>query len=112
MREAKSETGRGGGRGGGGGGGGRGYGRGRGRGGGGFNRETAVENSFSNSGVSSVQGATEELDTGRNPDRRGGYGGPRVLSAVVAVVVPVMEEAGDGERPRRAFERHSGTGRG
>lgn len=112
VREAKSETGRGGGRGGGGGGGGRGYGRGRGRGGSGFNRETAVENSFSNSGVSSVQGATEELDTGRNPERRGGYGGPRSSFRGGRRGGFSNGETGDEERPRRAFERHSGTGRG
>lgn len=108
MREAKSEPGRGGGRG-----GGRGYGRGRGRGGGGFNREAASENSFTNSGISSVQGSTEELDTGRASERRGGYGGPRSsYRGGRRGAFSNGDDAGDGERPRRVYERHSGTGRG
>ncbi|KAE9459982.1 hypothetical protein C3L33_08125, partial [Rhododendron williamsianum] len=110
VREAKSEPGRGGGRG-----GGRGYGRGRGRGGGGggFNREAASENSFTNSGISSVQGSTEELDTGRASERRGGYGGPRgSYRGGRRGAFSNGDDAGDGERPRRVYERHSGTGRG
>ncbi|KAF7137253.1 hypothetical protein RHSIM_Rhsim07G0036400 [Rhododendron simsii] len=108
VREAKSEPGRGGGRG-----SGRGYGRGRGRGGGGFNREAASDNSFTNSGISSVQGSTEELDTGRASERRGGYGGPRgSYRGGRRGAFSNGDDAGDGERPRRVYERHSGTGRG
>lgn len=103
VREGKNESGRGGGR------GGRGYGRGR--GGGGFNRDYANnENSFSNMGVAGGQGAPEDGEGGKPSERRN-YGGPR----------PPFRgrrggfsngEAGDGDRPRRAFERRSGTGRG
>ncbi|XP_058221726.1 RGG repeats nuclear RNA binding protein A-like [Rhododendron vialii] len=108
VREAKSEPGRGGGRG-----GGRGYGRGRGRGGGGFNREAASDNSFTNSGISSAQVSTEELDTGRASERRGGYGGPRgSYRGGRRGAFSNGDDAGDGERPRRVYERHSGTGRG
>ncbi|XP_057498349.1 RGG repeats nuclear RNA binding protein A-like isoform X2 [Actinidia eriantha] len=105
VREAKSEVGRGGGRG-----GGRGYGRGR--GGGGFNRDSGNEKSFSNSGYSGVQGSTEETDTGKPSERRGGYGGPRGSVRGGRHGSLSNGEAGDGERPRRVFERRSGTGRG
>ncbi|XP_059651647.1 RGG repeats nuclear RNA binding protein A-like [Cornus florida] len=119
VREGKTETGRGGGRG-----GGRGYGRGRGGGGGGvgggggggsgFNRETAYsENSFSTSKYSSGQGAPEEADTGKLSERRGGYGGPRPFRGGGGRRGGFgNEEMGDEERPRRAYERRSGTGRG
>ncbi|KAF3445591.1 hypothetical protein FNV43_RR10767 [Rhamnella rubrinervis] len=103
VREAKNETGRGGGRG-----GGRGYGRGRGSSG--FNRGSGnTESSFGNSSVPAGQGASEEGESG-NPSERRGYGGPRG---------PYRGgrrgfsngEVDDGERPRRVFERRSGTGR-
>ncbi|GFY81251.1 hyaluronan [Actinidia rufa] len=105
VREAKSEVGRGGGRG-----GGRGYGRGR--GGGGFNRDSGNENSFSNSGYSGVQGSTEEPGTGKPSERRGGSGGPRDSVRGGRRGAFSNGETGDGERPRRVFERRSGTGRG
>ena len=105
VREAKSEVGRGGGRG-----GGRGYGRGR--GGGGFNRDSGIENSFSNSGYSGVQGSTEEPGTGKPSERRGGSGGPRGSVRGGRRGAFSNGEVGDGERPRRVFERRSGTGRG
>ncbi|KAA8520433.1 hypothetical protein F0562_014689 [Nyssa sinensis] len=109
VREVKNEAGRGGGRG-----GGRGYGRGRGRGrgGGGFNRDsTNNENSFSSSGFSGGQGAPEEADTGKPSESHGGYGGPRPFRGGRRGGFS-NGEVGDGERPRRAFERRSGTGRG
>ncbi|GFY92736.1 hyaluronan [Actinidia rufa] len=105
VREAKSEVGRGRGSG-----GGRGYGRGR--GGGGFNRDSGNEKSFSNSGYSGVQGSTEETDTGKPSERRGGYGGPRGSVRGGRRGALSNGEAGDGEQPRRVFERRSGTGRG
>ena len=105
MREAKSEVGRGGGRG-----GGRGYGRGR--GGGGFNRDSGNEISFSNSGYSGVQGSTEETGIGKPSERRGGYDGSRGSVRGGRRGAFSSGEVGDGERPRRIFERRSGTGRG
>jgi len=107
VRESKNETGRGGGRG-----GGRGFGRGRGGGGGGFNRDSVNnENSFgNNNGFSGGYRAPEEGDTGKSTEKRvysgprGGFrGGRRGVS---------NEEDADGERPRRTYERRSGTGRG
>ncbi|KAB1225137.1 hypothetical protein CJ030_MR1G005683 [Morella rubra] len=102
--------------------GGRGYGRGR--GGGGFNREPAeggdsgrfierrgYESSFSNSGVPTGQGAPEEGDSGRSTERRG-YVGPRSPYRGGRRGGFSNGDDGDGERPRRAFERRSGTGRG
>uniref|UniRef100_A0A5B6ZRR1 Putative plasminogen activator inhibitor 1 RNA-binding protein n=1 Tax=Davidia involucrata TaxID=16924 RepID=A0A5B6ZRR1_DAVIN len=104
VREAKNEAGRGGGRG-----GGRGYGRGGGRG---FNRDSANnENSFSSSGFSGGQGAPEEADAEKTSERRGGYGGPRPFRGGRRGGFS-NGEVGDGERPRRVFERRSGTGRG
>ncbi|XP_030965503.1 RGG repeats nuclear RNA binding protein A-like [Quercus lobata] len=115
VREARSEP-RGGGRG-----GGRGYGRGRG-GGGGYNRDSANnEGSFPDSGAPAGQGAVEGGDSGRSGERRG-YGGPRGPyrggggggsgGGGGRRVSFSNGEAGDVERPRRAFERRSGTGRG
>ncbi|XP_052170762.1 RGG repeats nuclear RNA binding protein A-like [Diospyros lotus] len=107
VREAKTEAGRGGGRG-----GGRGYGRGRGRGSG-FNRDSANnENSFGNSGFPGGQGATEETDIGKPYERRGGYGGPRGSFRGGRRGGFSDGEAAEGERPRRPFERRSGTGWG
>ncbi|KAF8380590.1 hypothetical protein HHK36_028078 [Tetracentron sinense] len=105
VREGKNEAGRGGGRG-----GGRGYGRGR--GGGGFNRDPINnENTFSSNGVSGGYGAAEEGDTGKPLERRG-YGGPRGPFRGGRHGGFSNGEAGDEERPRRVFERRSGTGRG
>lgn len=111
AREARNEAGRGAGRG-----VGRGYGRGR--GGVGFTRESRDyannENVFSNSGVPSGPIAPEDGDTGRTSERRGGYGGPRGSFRGGGGRRGGFSngEAGDGERPRRVFERRSGTGRG
>ncbi|XP_022733343.1 RGG repeats nuclear RNA binding protein A-like [Durio zibethinus] len=104
VREAKNEGSRGGGR------GGRGYGRGRG-GTGGYRRDSANdENSFSNSAVPAGKGAPEDGESGKPSERRG-YGGPRPHRGGRRGGFG-NEEAGDGERPRRLYERHSGTGRG
>lgn len=98
------------GRGRGGGGGGRGYGRGR--GGGGSNGDYGNnENSYSSNGFSGgYNKPTEDGDAGKAAERRpygaprGGYRGGRRGG---------FSNGGDeeGERPRRVFERHSGTGR-
>ncbi|KAG6677366.1 hypothetical protein I3842_14G022600 [Carya illinoinensis] len=105
VREARSEGGRGGGRG-----GVRGYGRGRGSGG--FNHDSAnSDSSFSNSGVPAGRGAVEEGEPGKSTERRG-YSGPRGPFRGGRHGGSNNGEPGDGERPRRAFERRSGTGRG
>ncbi|XP_043720277.1 RGG repeats nuclear RNA binding protein A [Telopea speciosissima] len=105
VRETKNEVARGGNR------GGRGYGRGR---GGGFNRDREVvnnENAYSNNGVSGGYSAPEDGDIGKSTERRGdggsrgGYHGGRRGGFSNGEHV-------DGERPRRMFERRSGTGRG
>ncbi|XP_068649804.1 RGG repeats nuclear RNA binding protein A-like [Aristolochia californica] len=93
--------------------GGRGAGRGFGRGrGSGFNRDsTNNENAFN--GVSGGYGAAEDGDVTKQSggsrsyaDRpRGAYRGGRRGGFSNG-------EAGEGERPRRQFERRSGTGRG
>ena len=105
LREAKNESARGGGRT-----GGRTHGRGRG-GGGGFNRDNVNnENSFSNSGGPGGQGARapEDGDAGKSSERRG-YGSYRPSRGGRGFG---NGEVGDDERPRRVFERRSGTGRG
>ncbi|KAJ4956093.1 hypothetical protein NE237_012876 [Protea cynaroides] len=105
VREAKNEVARGGSR------GGRGYGRGR----GGFNRDREVgdnENAYSNNGVSGgYSAAPEDGDTGKPTERRG-YGGPRGGYRGGRRGGFGDGELGDSERPRRVFERRSGTGRG
>lgn len=110
-REAKNDAGRGGGRGGG---GGRGYGRGRGGGaGGGYRRDFAYdESSFGNSGFPTGQGATEDGESGKTSERRGGYvvGGHRGRGGRRGGFS--NGDVDEGERPRRTFERRSGTGRG
>ncbi|XP_040954291.1 RGG repeats nuclear RNA binding protein A isoform X2 [Gossypium hirsutum] len=100
VREAKSEGARGGGR------GGRGYGRGRGgSGSGGYRRDFANdENLFSNNAV------PEDGESGK-PSERCGYGGPRPYRGGRRGGFSNGEDA-DGERPRRLYERRSGTGRG
>ncbi|XP_042505800.1 RGG repeats nuclear RNA binding protein A-like [Macadamia integrifolia] len=104
VRETKNEAARGGGR------GGRGYGRGR----GGFSRDREAvnnENAYGNNGVPGGYSAPEDGDTGRPTERRGdggsrgGYRGGRRGGFSNG-------DLGDGERPRRLFERRSGTGRG
>ncbi|MQL41394.1 hypothetical protein EI012_26150, partial [Escherichia coli] len=98
VREVRNENSRGG-RGGG-------HGYGRGRGGSGFNRD---ENSFAApAGQGAPEGEigkpSERLEYGgsRGP-YRGGRGGRGVFS---------NGEVGENARPRRVFERHSGTGHG
>ncbi|MBA0736201.1 hypothetical protein Gogos_009773, partial [Gossypium gossypioides] len=107
VREAKSEGIRGGGR------GGRGCGGGGGRGGsGGYRRDFANdENPFSNS-AELGQGAPEDGESRRPSERRGGYGGPRPYRGGGRRGGFSNGEIGDGERPRRVYERSSGTGRG
>lgn len=86
-------------------------GRGTGRGGrGGFNRESADdENSFgNNNGFSGGYRASENGDADKATERRapryGNRGGRRGGYT--------NGDATEGERPRRVFERRSGTGRG
>ncbi|KAD0079195.1 hypothetical protein E3N88_44813 [Mikania micrantha] len=114
VREARTEAVRGGR------GGGRGYGRGRG-GGGGFNRDSGSnENSFGNRGFSGDRGVTEESDGGKTYERYsgggggggGGYGGPRGGFRGGRRGGFTNGDAEDGDRPRRPYERRSGTGRG
>ncbi|XP_071717640.1 RGG repeats nuclear RNA binding protein A-like [Rutidosis leptorrhynchoides] len=99
VREARNEGSRGGR-------GGRGYGRGR--GGGGFNRDSANNDGSFNRGG---QGGIEDSD-GKSFERRGGYGGPRGGFRGDRHVSFANGDGEDGERPRRPYERHSGTGRG
>ncbi|CAH8317058.1 unnamed protein product [Eruca vesicaria subsp. sativa] len=84
--------------------------RGGGRGRGGYNRDfRGGDGSGGNNGYSGgYSKPSEEGDVSKSSYERrgggGGYGGaPRGGR---------RGEAGEGERPRRAFERHSGTGRG
>ncbi|XP_057977493.1 RGG repeats nuclear RNA binding protein A [Malania oleifera] len=104
VREAKNEPVRGGGRG-----GGRGYGRGR--GGGGFNRDpVSSENAFSgNNGFSGGYRPSEDGEAGKPSERRS-YGAPR---GGFRGRRGGFSNGEDGEeRPRRLYERRSGTGRG
>jgi len=107
VRESRNEPvrgGRGGGRG-----AGRGFGRGR-----GFSRDSPNdENSFPAAGAPYNQGSVEEGDGGRSSERRG-YGGPRGpyrggRRGGFSNGETVESEEG---RPRRAYDRRSGTGRG
>ncbi|KAI3444803.1 hypothetical protein Pfo_001468 [Paulownia fortunei] len=108
VREAKSESARGGR------GGGRGYGRGRGAGGGSYRDSANNENSYGNREISVGQGAPDEVDAGKPSERRGGYGGPRSPYRGGRRGGFSNGEDGEGERdrPRRPFDRRSGTGRG
>lgn len=110
VRESRNEGGHGGR---GGGGGGRGYGRGRG-GGGGYNRDPANnEGSFGNRGYSGGGGEESE---GKSFERRGGYSGPRGGGGGFRGGRGGGSfgngDSEEGERPRRTYERRSGTGRG
>lgn len=106
VREARSDAprgGRGGGR------GGRGFGRGR--GGGGFGRDFSNDE---NSSAPANLGGFEEGDSGNASERRG-YGAPRGPYRGGGGRRGGFSNGGeDGEdgRPRRAYERRSGTGRG
>ncbi|MBA0646537.1 hypothetical protein Goklo_014494 [Gossypium klotzschianum] len=100
VREAKNELGRG---------GGRGTGRGRGRGGSAFNRDSRV--SDNSNGYSGGYRPSEEGD-GKQYERRGGYDGPRGSFRGGRRGGFNNGDSGEGERPRRQYDRHSGTGRG
>ncbi|CAA2968030.1 Hypothetical predicted protein [Olea europaea subsp. europaea] len=94
-------------------GGGRGVGRGGGRGRG-FVRESTHENTFGNNdGYSGRQRVSEEGDDGKPSERRS-YGGPRGGGGFRGGRRGGFSNGDtvEGERPRRAFERRSGTGRG
>ncbi|XP_009772180.1 RGG repeats nuclear RNA binding protein A-like isoform X2 [Nicotiana tabacum] len=108
VREARNDGQRGGGRGGPRGGFG---GRGRGRG---FSQYPADgENTFgSSNGFSGGYKASEDGESGKHSERRVGYGGPRGEFRGGRRGGFSNGDAADGERPRRAFERRSGTGRG
>lgn len=116
VRESRNEGGRGG-RGFGGRGGDRGFGGrggdrgfGGGRGGRGFGREYSNDdNLFPASGAPENQGPVEEGD--RSSERRS-YGGPRGPYRGGRRGGFNNGDAGEEGRPRRTFERHSGTGRG
>ncbi|GKU88510.1 hypothetical protein SLEP1_g2762 [Rubroshorea leprosula] len=106
VREAKSDAARGGR----GGGGGRGFGRGH--GGGGRSRRDSFndENSYGNVAVPGGQGGPEDGEA-EKPSERRGHSGPRPYRGGRRGGFS-NGEAGEEERPRRQFERHSGTGRG
>lgn len=107
VREARNDSGRGGR------GGGRGFGRGRGGSAGGYRRDFSNdENSYGNSGPPANQGAPEDADMRNSYDRRGGYGGARGLFRGGRRGGFSNGDVADGERPRRPFERRSGTGHG
>ncbi|GFQ05473.1 hypothetical protein PHJA_002691400 [Phtheirospermum japonicum] len=88
-----------------------------GRGGRGFNRELVDnENTFGNSnGFSGGYRPSEDGDSGKAPSERRPYNGPRggggFRSGRRGGFSNGESEEG-GERPRRMFERRSGTGRG
>lgn len=107
VQEAKADGQRGGGRF-----GGRGNGRG-GRGGRGFNRDSADnENSYgTNNGFNGGYKASEDGDVEKSSERRG-FNGPRGGYRGGRRGGYTNGDAADGERPRRVFERRSGTGRG
>lgn len=110
VRESRYEGQRGGGRG-----GPRGGGRGRGGRGRGFNQDVADgENTLgNNNGFSGVYKAPEDGESGRTFERRGGgYGGPRGGFRGGRRGGFNNEEGGEGDRPRRVYDRRSGTGRG
>ncbi|KAF3778704.1 hypothetical protein EJ110_NYTH42275 [Nymphaea thermarum] len=109
VREAKTQQqfGRGGGR------GGRGGGRGGGHGGAPF-RDYNTNGSPYNNGFSGAPNVGEDGDGGRTSERtRGSYSGPRAPYRGGRRGGGYGDgDIGDLERPRRQFERRSGTGRG
>ncbi|CAA0813264.1 Hyaluronan / mRNA binding family [Striga hermonthica] len=106
VKEAKSESARGGR------GGGRGYGRSRGGGDGSYRDSSYKENSYGNREFSYAQGAPE-ADGGRPYERRGGYGGHREPFRGGRGGGLSNGEAREGDRERRRqYDRHSGTGQG
>jgi len=105
VQEAKTNGQRGGGR----------FGGRGGRGGRGFNRDSAADNDNSygtNNGFNGSYRPSEDGDVEKTSERRGGYGGPRGGYRGGRRGGYTNGDAADGERPRRVFERHSGTGRG
>ncbi|KAL5750847.1 hypothetical protein ACOSP7_025450 [Xanthoceras sorbifolium] len=105
VRESRNETGRGGGRG-----SGRGYGRGGGRG---FDRDLSNNDTFGGNNGFSGGGyrPSEEGEAGKPSERRS-YGAPRGSFRGGRRGGFSNGESKEGERPRRQFERRSGTGRG
>ncbi|GAB2290093.1 hypothetical protein Dimus_024382 [Dionaea muscipula] len=104
VRETKNEGGRGG--------HGAGRGGGRGRGGGAFNRDNANnDNTFSTTTFPGGQAAPAEGEGGRPSERRS-FGGPRGPYRGGRRGSFNGEDGGDGDHPRRVYERRSGTGRG
>lgn len=105
VKEAKGEVGRGGGHG-----GGRGYTRGH---GGGFARDSVNKENHlgSNNGYSGGYRTTEEGDGGKPLERRG-FGGPRGAYRGGRRGGFSNGDDAEGERPRRMYDRRSGTGRG
>ncbi|KAI3717635.1 hypothetical protein L1987_69376 [Smallanthus sonchifolius] len=88
-------------------------GRGNGRGGRGFNRDSSDnENSYgTNNGFNGgYNKPSEDGDVDKSSERR--YSGPRGGYRGVRRGGYTNGDAPDGERPRRVFERRSGTGRG
>ncbi|EPS72575.1 hypothetical protein M569_02184 [Genlisea aurea] len=105
VKEAKSESARGVGRGGG---HGHGYGRGRGAS---YRDSSHAENSHGDREIAPPQAASAETDRERPYERRGGYSGPRGgRRSEFSGNGQVFE--GNRDRPRRPYERRSGTGRG
>ncbi|KAL8216412.1 hypothetical protein R6Q57_023249 [Mikania cordata] len=106
VQEAKTNGQRGGGR----------FGGRGGRGGRGFNRDSPAnnENSYgTNNGFNgSYNRPSEDGDAEKSSERRSGYGGPRGGYRGGRRGGYTNGDAVDGERPRRVFDRHSGTGRG
>ncbi|CAM8883246.1 unnamed protein product [Rhodiola kirilowii] len=102
VKESKYEGGRGGG-------GARGTGRGRGRGGGEFNRDSFNKDSTYDRPPMPYKGSEE--GEGKTFERRGGYGGPRGSFRGGRRGGFSNGDVAEGERPRRIYERHSGTGR-
>ncbi|CAH9079963.1 unnamed protein product [Cuscuta epithymum] len=110
VREVRNEYQRGGGRS-----GSRGGMRGRGGRGRSFNNESDNENSFGgNNGFSGGYRPPEDGEGGKTYEKRGDYaGGPRGgFRGVRRGGFGAGVEDVDGERPRRVYERRSGTGRG
>ncbi|KAL3615521.1 hypothetical protein CASFOL_041182 [Castilleja foliolosa] len=111
VKEGKPDSARGGPRG-----GGRGYGFGqdRGAGGGSYRDSSSNENSYGNREFSAPQG-TYEADAGKPYERSGGYGGPREPARGgrrVGYSNGGDFRDGDRERPRRQFDRRSGSVQG
>ncbi|KAF3792219.1 hypothetical protein EJ110_NYTH11959 [Nymphaea thermarum] len=106
VRESRNEAsgGRGGGRS-----GGRGYARGR----GGFNRDTNNNGNGYGNGYSGGYGGQDDGEVEKQSERsRGGFGGPRGSFRGGRRGGFANGDSGEGGRPRRQFDRHSGTGRG